>query len=81
MTEPTDPSASPGPANDPAKLRFIAISLIRVSGAVFVLLGLMITERRIDLPWIVGVVLVAAGFFDVFVMPKLLARRWRTPKL
>lgn len=81
MTEPGDPSAPAGPEKDPAKLRFIAISLIRASGAVFVLLGLMITERRINFPWIVGVVLVVVGFFDVFVMPKVLAKRWRTPKL
>ena len=81
MTEPTDPATPPPPGNDPAKARFLAISLIRVSGAVFVLLGLMITERRIALPWIVGAILVAVGFFDVFVMPKVLARRWKTPGL
>ena len=81
MTEPSDPATPPPPGKDPAKVRFIAISLIRVSGAVFVLLGLMITEKRIALPWIVGVVLVAVGFFDVFVMPKVLARRWKTPGL
>ena len=44
-----------------------------------VLFGLLITDRRVDLPWILGVVLTVFGFFDVFVMPKLLARRWRTP--
>lgn len=64
---------------DPAKARFFAIALIRLSGALMVLFGLLITERRVDLPWIVGVVLTVFGFFDVFVMPKLLARRWRTP--
>ncbi|MFC3173165.1 hypothetical protein ACFOD9_02750 [Novosphingobium bradum] len=67
-------------AKDPAKARFIAISLVRLSGALLVLFGLMITERRVDLPWALGVVLTVAGFFDVFVMPKLLARRWRTPR-
>lgn len=78
MTDPQDP---PGPpARDPAKARFVAITLIRMSGALFVLLGLLITERRIDLPWALGVVLVVAGFFDVFVMPKILARRWKSPQ-
>ena len=67
------------PAKDPAKARFFAIALIRLSGALMVLFGLLITERRVDLPWIVGVVLTVFGFFDVFVMPKLLVRRWRTP--
>lgn len=77
------PGAKPvgDPASkDPAKARFIAITLIRMSGAVFVLLGVLITERRIDLPWIVGVALALVGVFDVFVMPRLLARKWRSPK-
>lgn len=67
------------PAKDPAKVRFVALSLIRLSGALLVLVGLLITERRIDLPWLLGVVLTLVGFFDVFVMPKILARRWRSP--
>ncbi|HET9630628.1 MAG TPA: hypothetical protein VFP14_14220 [Novosphingobium sp.] len=67
------------PPKDPAKARFFAIGLIRLSGALMVLFGLLITERRVDLPWILGVMLTVFGFFDVFVMPKLLARRWRTP--
>ena len=75
----TAPPAKGPPAKDPAKARFIAIALVRLSGALLVLFGLMITERRVDLPWALGAVLTVAGFFDVFVMPKLLARRWRTP--
>lgn len=78
MTNPQDPPGKP--AKDPAKARFVAITLIRMSGALFVLLGLLITERRIDLPWALGVVLVVAGFFDVFVMPRILARRWKSPQ-
>ena len=76
MTE--TPAKDPAP-KDPAKARFIALALIRLSGALMVLFGLLITERRVDLPWILGVVLTVFGFFDVFVMPKLLARRWRSP--
>ena len=76
-TEPTGTPASDG-AKDPAKARFIAITLIRMSGAVMVLLGILITERKLNLPWIVGVVFAVVGFFDVFVMPRVLARRWKT---
>ena len=76
MTAP--PAKDPAP-KDPAKARFLAIGLIRFSGALLVLVGLLITERRIDLPWALGVVLTLVGFFDVFVMPKVLARRWRSP--
>ena len=43
------------------------------------MLGLLITERRIALPWAVGMVLIVTGFFDVFVMPRILARRWKSP--
>lgn len=77
----TEPAPQPDTANrkDPAKARFIAITLIRMSGAVFVLLGLLITEQRIALPWAVGLILTLVGFFDVFVMPKILARKWKTP--
>lgn len=74
-----DTPATNAPAKDPARARFFAIALIRVFGVVMVVAGLLITERRVDLPWLLGVVLTIAGFFDVFVMPKLLARRWRTP--
>jgi membrane protein YdbS with pleckstrin-like domain len=76
MTAPAPPER---PVKDPARARFFAIALVRLSGAVMVLLGLLITERRLDLPWALGVVLTVAGFFDVFVMPKILARRWRSP--
>lgn len=74
----SDPARDAAPARDPAKARWLAITLIRLSGVAFVLVGLLITERRIALPWIAGVVLTVVGFFDVFVMPKILARRWRS---
>lgn len=76
MTEATPPDGQP--AKDPAKARFVAISLIRLSGALFVLLGVLIAEGRIALPWPVGAALAVAGVFDVFVMPVILARRWKS---
>ncbi|MBC2670446.1 hypothetical protein ACFOON_09600 [Novosphingobium piscinae] len=89
MSETPTPDAPPAPAQepaakdpaakDPAKARFIAITLLRMSGALCVLLGVMITERRIDSPWWLGVILTLVGFVDVFLMPKILARRWKTP--
>lgn len=74
-----DPAAKDPAPKDPARARFFALALIRLSGALMVMFGLLITERRVDLPWILGLVMTVFGFFDVFVMPKLLARRWRTP--
>ena len=64
--------------NDPAKARFVAITMIRMTGAVLVLLGLLITEGKINLPWIAGVIFLVVGVVDVFVMPRLLARKWKS---
>jgi len=68
-----------------AKKRYYAIALMRLMGALFVLIGFVLirggwewagqpTDR-----WI-GVAAVLIGAFDFAVMPLLLARRWRSPK-
>lgn len=72
------------PAPDPARARFAAIQLVRLVGVVLVLLGVLVQAGRIEaLAWVprwAGYVLIAAGLADTFVMPMLLARRWRSPK-
>lgn len=67
------------PPRDPARARFAAITLIRMSGAVLVLLGILITEGKLALPWWIGLILTLFGLFDVFAMPLILARRWKSP--
>ncbi|MEP7221437.1 MAG: hypothetical protein ABI673_02090 [Novosphingobium sp.] len=69
--------ASPGP--DPAKARFFAINLMRISGAALVMLGLGVQLGKIDLPPIAGPILAFIGMFDMFIMPVVLAKRWKTP--
>jgi hypothetical protein len=73
-----------GPGPDPAKARFAVIQLARLFGVVLVLLGVLIQAGRIAaLAWVpqwAGYVLIAVGLVDTFVMPTLLARRWRSPK-
>lgn len=69
-------------APEPTKLekqRFMAIQIMRVMGAVLVLLGILIAGGKVDLPVLIGYVFVILGMVDFFVMPKVLARRWRTP--
>lgn len=68
-----------------AKKRYFAISAIRITGALLVFMGfaligggLVISGPPYD-RW-VGVLLVLLGAFDFAVMPKILARRWRTPR-
>lgn len=68
---------NPAP-KDPAKARFIALTLIRWIGVGMVLVGLLINSGRIAAPGLVGVLLVAFGLFDAFVMPVILARRWKS---
>ena len=74
------------PANDAlAKKRFFAITSMRLMGAVFVAVGFVLIRGGFELAgqptdrWI-GVAIVLIGAFDFAVMPKLLARRWRSPK-
>lgn len=64
---------------DPAKSRFIAIQAMRWIGVALVLFGLLIVNRKIDLPEVAGYVLVIAGLFDALIMPTILSRRWKSP--
>lgn len=73
-----DLSGAPAPTALEKK-RFLAIQLMRLMGAALVILGVLIAGGKIDLPVLVGYVLVLAGLVDLFVMPLVLARRWRTP--
>lgn len=69
-------------APEPSKLekqRFMAIQLMRLMGAALALLGVLISGGKIDLPPLVGYLFVVIGLVDFFVMPKVLARRWRSP--
>lgn len=68
------------PAPDPAKKRFFIIQALRWAGVAFVLAGLLIVNRKIALPQIVGYLFVVNGLVDAFVLPVILARRWKTPK-
>lgn len=68
-----------------AKKRFFAIALMRLMGAIFVLIGFVLVRGGFELAgqptdrWI-GVAIVLVGAFDFAVMPLILARRWRSPQ-
>lgn len=70
-------------APDPAAGRFAVIQLLRAAGVVLVLLGLAIAagppQTLSGVPDEVGYALLAAGLADVFVVPRVLSRRWRSP--
>ena len=61
-----------------AKQRFLVINLVRISGVIFVMLGIAIVEQAIELPKMVGYVLAVIGLFDIFLFPTVLARRWKS---
>lgn len=68
-----------------AKKRFVALSLLRLMGALMVLAGFALIAGGWSLAgspndrWI-GTALVLVGMFDFAIMPLILARRWRTPR-
>lgn len=68
-----------------AKKRFFAITAMRLMGALLILAGFVLIRGAIELAgqptdrWI-GVAVVFVGVFDFAIMPKILARRWRSPK-
>ena len=71
-------------ARDPAMGRYFALQAVRASGAVLVLLGVLVQAGKgpgplAELPPLVGIVLALAGLWDFFFLPRIVARRWRTP--
>ena len=71
------------PEPDPAAARWAVIQVVRALGVATVLAGLLHTAGRIpvlaEVPRWFGYILVGIGFFEVFGLTRLLARRWRSP--
>ncbi len=66
---------------DPARARFFALGLIRLSGVALAFLGVSIIAKRwIEPAEVIGGVMLFIAAVDVLVVPVLLAKRWRTPK-
>jgi len=69
-----------GDSDTQARNRFFVIGMMRLSGAVLVVFGLIVALGRIaSIPIEAGYALVIFGLLDFAVIPVLLARRWRTP--
>tara|TARA_A100001391_G_scaffold66729_3_gene42465 strand:- start:52857 stop:53078 length:222 start_codon:yes stop_codon:yes gene_type:complete len=67
------------PEADPAQGRWIMLQLMRLGGALLTLGGLVIIGGAIAGPPVLGYGLVAFGLFEFFVMPIMMAKRWKTP--
>ncbi|MFC4254541.1 hypothetical protein GRI97_03840 [Altererythrobacter xixiisoli] len=69
------------PASDQtARARWLALNLMRLGGLAIVLVALMIITERLPVPPIAGYLLFLLGMVEMFVVPQVLARRWRSPK-
>lgn len=74
-------------ADDPelrARARFYYIGAMRLAGAFMVMAGMIIAAGRWplvdpDTDRIIGAVIAILGFADFFIVPILLARRWKSP--
>jgi hypothetical protein len=75
-------SGEPAPAPTPdnvAKQRFMVMQVMRLAGVALFVFGIMIVRGIVPLPSIAGYVLAVVGIFDAFMMPVILARRWKSP--
>lgn len=59
-----------------ARTGHIIITAVRFGGIAMVMLGFAIVRGIIDLPYAVGAVIAVLGFFEIFFLPRVIARRW-----
>ena len=62
-----------------ARNRWLVITALRIAGVAMVLVGLLIVRQVIPEPAWAGYTILAVGLADVFLVPLVLARKWRTP--
>jgi hypothetical protein len=60
-----------------ARTGFIIINVVRFGGVAMVMLGFAIVRGVIDLPYAVGAIIAVLGFFEVFFLPRFIARRFK----
>ena len=79
-----DPAGQNPTDRDPAVTRFAVIQAMRASGAMLVMGGFAVLSHHFaalaGVPDLVGYVLLGIGVADFFVVPQVLARRWRSEK-
>ena len=64
--------------HDPAKARFLTIQAVRLSGVALAVLGALVLGKVLPLPEFVGYIFVALGVAEIFILPIVLAKRWRS---
>jgi hypothetical protein len=65
---------------DPARVRFFILGLVRLGGVVLAFLGISIMAKHwIEPADIIGGALIVMGAVEVLIVPRILARQWRSP--
>ena len=80
-------ASSPPEITPPTALerqRFFVLNVVRIAGFALILLGILLTQGAVDIAGeknaLLGYLFIAVGFVDGFFMPRVLARKWRTPE-
>lgn len=63
-----------------ARGRWMVMTVVRLSGVAMVVIALLVIRGTIALPEVAGYVLLGVGLVDIFVVPQVLARKWRSPR-
>jgi uncharacterized protein YjeT (DUF2065 family) len=66
-------------SEDVARGRWMTINALRIAGVTMVIVGLLTVRGVIEIPAFAGYALIAVGLLDVFLVPRTLARKWRSP--
>lgn len=67
-------------ATDPARSRWLVIVLVRLTTAAAAILGIVLLGRAEDTPGkVMGGAIFLVAFWSMAVLPRALARRWRSP--
>lgn len=72
------PPADDGSNDNVARDRWMVINALRLGGLAMALCGILALGHVFAFPEIGGYLLVLVGLADFFVVPVLLARKWRT---
>ena len=67
-------------SDEVARNRWLVINAVRLAGVAMVLVGILGLRGVIEYPRIAGWILVVVGLLDMFAMPLVLARKWRSPR-
>lgn len=66
--------------DDLARSRFFAMQFMRLGGLAMVIVALLGLNDVLPVPPIAAWPLLIFGLVEIFVIPQMLARHWRTPK-